>query len=223
MNIFEKETGFIGDAPLEHLKKGWDDFWLQARSIRKQLGMKVYLFDNYLELLFNSVNNILAQDAAGEGFDKLTKQRGLLAEICEGKTDSQNHALYEKAKVCIDEFVVGYQERTTQHSLYMVGFTNDALEYETNVYIKNGTDDFSGDIDFIKINNLYGKICIQLGGEEQMEKLNFLFKQRFILVSPMMMFLQGFNNDLIYILTHRDDETHQQVFQLFLEDLEERQ
>jgi hypothetical protein len=64
---------------------------------------------------------------------------------------------------------------------------------------------------------LYRTLTAILGDEEDLERLNLLLRQRFLLVTPMAGFLQGLTNDLIYYLTSRDIETSRLAVQLWLE------
>lgn len=70
-------------------------------------------------------------------------------------------------------------------------------------------------MDMIESRDLYKKISTLIGGEEKMEQLNLLIRQRFMFVPAMTAFLQGETNDLLYALTHRDIETGQTVLQLW--------
>ena len=55
-------------------------------------------------------------------------------------------------------------------------------------------------------------------GPCEMEKLNLLLRQRFLIVTPMAGFLQGITNDLLEDLTERDVETGKQAVRLWLEE-----
>lgn len=50
-----------------------------------------------------------------------------------------------------------------------------------------------------------------------MERLNLLFRQRFLIVTAMQVYLQSMTNQLMYALTTRDRETQKQVFQIILD------
>lgn len=221
MNIFKEAEGIIGELSLNQVQNTMEEFWKQASCIHKRLERKSYLLVNYLDLLFNAVNHQLAFDAADEGFSKLSEYRKLLLSIVEGKDDFKEHPLYAMAKEYIENYPVGYQECHTKISVYLAGLANEIFSINIAKFTTKEANELYCNIDFVRIQELYNRIIIHIGSEEPMERLNFLFRQRFIIAPLVTVFLQGFNNDLIYILLHRDDETHRQIFQLFYEDLDE--
>ena len=85
------------------------------------------------------------------------------------------------------------------------------------LYEEEMRDRFREVTDFIELRNLYQKICDILGSETEMEALNSLFKQRFIIAPTMAIFLQGATNQLLFNLLQRDPETSKQVFQLVID------
>jgi len=70
--------------------------------------------------------------------------------------------------------------------------------------------------DIVDLRDLYREIGAMLGGEEELERLNLLFRQRFLIVTPMAGFLQGLTGDLLYCLTYRDAETRKLTARLVL-------
>jgi hypothetical protein len=72
-------------------------------------------------------------------------------------------------------------------------------------------------LDICDLRELYSKICDLLGGEEAMERLNLLFRRRFLIADTMAIFHQAMTNQLLYSLTYRDRETSKQIFQLLLD------
>lgn len=65
-------------------------------------------------------------------------------------------------------------------------------------------------------------MIVQLvGGETEMEQLNVLFAQRFLLVKPMALFTQAYVQDFVCALTYRDMQTDHTVLQILLDRVEE--
>ena len=72
---------------------------------------------------------------------------------------------------------------------------------------------------FVFLNvHFYYRICEAIGGEKEMEHLNLLFCQQFLITKVMDIFHQGMTNQILYLLTYRDRETSKLVFQLLLDE-----
>lgn len=220
MNIFKEKRSLIGDAPLERLHKDSDGFWQQASAIRKQLGTRGYLLDEYLSILFESISPLIPSDASDEGFSGISGQQKLFREILSGKTDSQSHPLFEKAKDCVDSLPLSYQEPFTKTYIYCALLEKDILSFAVNQYLDWKEDAFDEALDMPKFNRLYRNICDLLGSEKDMDSLNILFRDRFMAVTNMMSFIQGFSNDLMFLLTYKDMETGRKIFQLILDHMQ---
>lgn len=217
MNIFENESGILGSASVDELKRSFKEFLRQATEIRIRLGKQGYLLDKYLSYLFEATNGILAYEAASEGFETEGTLNSLCAEILKGDTKSNGHPFYEQVKTFIDAHPLKYQESFTKLSLYDVMLSSGYLESVYEQYYADLVADIRAFLDIVDLNNLYSKICETLGGEKEMEHLNLLFCQRFLIVKATDIFLQGMTNQLLYSLTNRDRETSKQVFQLLLD------
>jgi ribosomal protein L31 len=218
MNIFENESGILGSASLDNLKRSFEEFFKQATEIRIRLGNHGYLLDKYLSYLFETTNGILAYEAASEGFETESTLSSLCTEILRGDVKSNDHPFYEQVKAFIDAHPLKYQESFTKLSLYDVMLSCSYLESVYEQYYSDIIADIRAFLDIVDLNSLYNKICETLGREKDMEHLNLLFCQRFLIVKAMDIFLQGMNNQLLYSLTYRDRETSKQVLQLLLDE-----
>ena len=92
------------------------------------------------------------------------------------------------------------------------------LAYSTTHFVKEKAKSLNGIVDEIRMKELYKQIS-SVTGEAMIEELNLKLKQRFLIAPAVKVFVQGMNNDLLYRLTTRDDETSRQMFQLFLDNL----
>ncbi|NLO38883.1 MAG: hypothetical protein GX115_05365 [Ruminiclostridium sp.] len=218
MNIFENESGILGSASVDNLKRSFKEFLRQATEIRIRLGEQGYLLDKYLSYLFEATNGILAYEAASEGFETESTLNSLCAEILRGDAKSNDHPFYEQVKSFIDTHPLKYQESFTKLSLYDVMLSCSYLESVYEQYYTDLVADIRAFLDIVDLNSLYNKICEALGGEKEMEHLNLLFCKRILIVKAMDIFLQGMTNQLLYSLTYRDRETSKQVFQLLLDE-----
>lgn len=218
MNTFENESGILGSTSVDNLKQSFQEFLQQATEIRTRLGKQGYLLDKYLSYLFEATNGILAYEAATEGFETVTTMNSLCVEILEGEVKSKEHPFYEQVKAFIDAHPLKYQERFTRLSLYDAMLSYNYMEAVYEQYYTDLVADIREFLDIVDLNDLYNKICEALGGEMEMEQLNLLFCQRFLIAKAMDIFLQGMTNQLLYSLTYRDRETSKQVFQLLLDE-----
>ena len=183
MNIFENESGILGSASVDNLKQSFKEFLQQATEIRTRLGKQRYLLDKYLSYLFEATNGILAYEAATEGFETETTLNSLCVEILKGDTKSDDHPFYEQAKAFIDAHPLKYQESFTKLSLYDLMLSCSYLESVYEQYYTDLVADIRAFLDIVDLNNLYNKICEAIGGEKEMEHLNLLFCQRFLIVN----------------------------------------
>jgi len=121
-------------------------------------------------------------------------------------------------KEYIDSHPLEYLEVPTKQSLYCIALSGDFLELAAAEYYQRQKEKQREVFDIVYLRDLYRKISAMLGGEDEMERLNLLLRQRFLIVTPMAGFLQGLTNDLLYCLTHRDVETSRLAAQLWLEE-----
>lgn len=218
MNIFENESGLLGDATAKHLKHSFGEFFKQASEIRTKLGKQGYLLDKYLSYLFETSNEILAYEAASDGFET----GGILDSLCSGilSGDSQNtdNPFYCEVKSYIDAHPLKFQERATKVSVYSSVLSERCLNRMCKDYYERIELKAHSVLDVCDFRNLYSRISEILGNAEAMENLNLLFRQRFLIVTSMASFLQGTTNELLYSLTYRDKESSKQIFQLLLDE-----
>jgi hypothetical protein len=218
MNIFENESGFLGDASVKHLKISFVEFIKQAAEIRTKLGKQGYLLDKYLSYLFETSNEILAYEAASEGFETGGILNGLCSGILSGDPKNTDHPFYNEVKTYIEAHPLRSQERATKVSIYCSVLIEPCLGSMSKEYYERIESSAHDVLDVSDFRKLYDRIVEVLGDEEAMKNLNLLFRQRFLIVTAMAAFLQGITNDLLYSLTYRDSESSKQIFQLLLDE-----
>jgi len=219
MNIFISMEGLLGDTGTQHLKRAFAEFLEQSRLIRDRLGKQAYLFDQYLSLLLEAANAKLAYDAASEGFDGEAPMFTMCLEILRHKPKDTENPIYDIMKSCINASPLPYQEDATKRAVYCAMLSGELLESAIKLFREELTDSFRAVVDIADLHDLFRKICAILGGEDEMEKLHLLFRQRFLVATPVAIFMQGVTNQLLYALLHRDRETSKQVFQLILDEM----
>ena len=102
-------------------------------------------------------------------------------------------------------------------SLYTAMLSGYYLEAMATKFYREQKSGLSDVLDIIDLRQLYGRICELLGSEEEMEHIDRLIRQTFLLVTPMACYLQGMANGLLYDLISRDRESSKLMFQLLLD------
>lgn len=221
MNIFYDDERIIGKAEQAHLRNTLADLRQLAKGIKNKLGRQSYLLDKYLFDLLNAINQTSACDAAEQGAGYMGELIGLCCNLSRGADADKNHPLYGKVKVYISEHPLPYQEHNTRLNLYYVGLMDDFLGYAIPKFFEGRVDAIRRELDMVYLHGLYRDISSIIGGEDQMEELNLLIRQRFQVATAMQSFIQGITNTLLDSLTERDAETGKMVLQLWMDQLEE--
>jgi hypothetical protein len=214
MNTFYEYEDIFGRAETAHLNRSFTELFELAAGIRRRLAKQAYLLDEYISMLLEGANATLVQSAAEDGFAASAELRHLCLAVMDGKTDSADHPLYEKFAAFIAGHPLPYQERVTRLNLYCIALAGDYLEYAAGKYRQEQKEILQKTLDIVHLRDLYRKVSTVLGGEDVLEQINLMLRQRFMIVTPMSGFLQGLTNDLLYSLTSRDIETGKRAFQL---------
>jgi hypothetical protein len=217
MGDFEKKVDFIGDVSVKNIRCSFDELLVEARDIRKRLGSQAYLLDKYLTYLMESANNSLAYESGSEGFDGVCNLRMLCIDIIRREKRNIDHPFYEQAKTFIEAHPLDCLEVQTKESLYIAMLSEDYFEAAATKFFEEQKNSLARVLDIIDFQHLHKNICELLGGEDAMKNIDRMFRQCFLLTTPMACYLQGMANGLLYELTSRDRETSQLVFQLLLD------
>lgn len=212
MNIFKKTNDFIRE-PYGISKQATVKNILElTEEIKKRLDNKGYLMDKYLSLILEAVNQTLCHEAATDGFESGSSLRRLCTAILNHDA-AENLPFYEKAKELADEHPLEFQEKCTKVDIYFCLLADKYLDYVLEETTEEWVNKVSEKLDVIYLNELYKTISAVVG-ESDLEQLNLLIRQRFFSVLPAQAFAQGFTNDLLYCLNHRDVETGKLVWEL---------
>jgi hypothetical protein len=218
MNQFWDHDDICGKAETAYLIRATQEFFELAVMIRRKLGKQDYLLDKYIAFILEGMNKPLLQESAESGFPAFSELRHLCLAVMKDETGCRDHPFYEKVKAHIEADPLCYQEAHTKLNLYCIALAGDFFEYAAKEYAHKLKEMQRAVFDIVYLRDLYRRICFVMDGEEQMEKLNLLLRQRFLIVTPMAGFLQGMTNDLLEDLTERDVETGKQAVRLWLEE-----
>lgn len=220
MNIFKDTKNFIGEFHEESNTVTVREVLLTANRIRVRLGKKSYLLDTYLSLFFASINNTAVYDSADFGFQLTCDLRSLCISVLDKTDTHKDHLLYEKALEVLNsrKSIFEFQERHTQYSLLFLALADDFLTLIVPDYIQKERRNLHCVLDIVRFQNLYSDISAFVS-EDEMDHLNQLLKEKFMVSSMLSAFIQGFNDELIDIILTIDIETNKKMFQIEFDDL----
>jgi hypothetical protein len=216
MNIFSEVNDILGGG-MEHPMPSLQLFLELAQDIRIKLGKQGYLLNKYLSYLFEVVNQTLVHVAASDGFEAASQLNSMCSGIVLGNPKYTDHPFYEQVRKHIQTHPLDFQEPYTKITFYSSELHDRFMKTASERYFTERKEESISVIDICDLHELYANICGLLGSDEPLDRLNLLFRQRFLMVSVMTAFLQGITNQLVYSLSYRDRETSKQVFQLLLD------
>ena len=222
MNIFREIDAFYGDE-----QKGRGDplhsIFRLAGQIRRELGPKGYLLDNYLDLVLQGLNMVVTGEAVEEGTEAAYQfQLKLLSHIVDGTEPEEPHPLFDHVREVYQRYpkIRSFQERRTRLYLLMALAEEELLEHALSRFLAKQERFLIGSGDIVSLNEFYDKI-VCFANQSFMEELNQRLQRRLQVTSMLSAFIQGYANDLLFQLTWRDQETSRQIFQLLLDILSE--
>ncbi|MCO5385240.1 MAG: hypothetical protein NHB14_05145 [Desulfosporosinus sp.] len=221
MNVFENSGQILGFEVLGTTKCSLQRVFELANEIRGRLGLRKDLLDSYLSLIFEAANCTLTYDSANDGFEAGSWLRRLCFDVLEGKKACKDHLFYDVAAKEFEEHSYIYDDMHTVASLHYISLSEHYLKQAVLDYWHQQEQNLSKIKSLSKLNDHYNKI-VHLIGEGPMEQLNQAIMERFFIVPVIPGYLQGFTNDLLFCLNHRDEKTNKRVFQLWMDHLSSR-
>ena len=146
----------------------------------------------------SQTNQQLVYSTASDGFGAAGELIGICAGIIRGESSNADHSYFEQAREYINTHPLNYQELYTQTSMYCVLLNSDFMKTTAEEFFIKVKNESIAVLDICDLHELYSKICDLLGGEEAMERLNLLFRQRFLIADTMAIFHQAMTNQLLY-------------------------
>lgn len=220
MSAFLEYGDFCGGEDAERLSRAVVGFFELAADLRGRLGKKGYLIDNHLCILLRAAAANPVFSVAERGFHNAGAElREVIRCVMQGEKDGREHPLYEQAKAYIGAHPLPYQESYTRRSLYFAALFGAFAEHAAAEYRRALERRVQNDAipDAAKLREVRRSICDLLGGEADMERLESLFRQCFLSVTPMAGFIQGMADAFISEIISRDRETSKLICQLMLD------
>lgn len=221
MNVFKETKNILGEVNAKELGVAFAEFMELARSIREKLGCRKYLLDWYLLRLLEMANTFSYLDLSDDGEETGGKLRKLCRQVLRGEDAVGETRIGSTVQAYVATHPYPFHENYTKIELYMANLADLYFEHAAERYAEEQENRLLGECDPLRGNELYNMIVQLLGGETEMEQLNALFAQRFLLVKPMELFTQAYIQDFICALTYRDMQTDHTVLQLLLDRVEE--
>ena len=216
MNIFMETEDYVKGLSVDSVIEAELEFFKVMKAIRKRLGAKQYLLDQYVKKTLGAINHHLSYEHANVGFEECGSLRRICTEVLNGCGD-KSHPMYSAVKGQIEKYRVKFQEPETLRAVAFTVVFGEFLKVSTEQFIQGEADELEAIVDNLKQQELFDTISV-IVGEQEMEHLNFAIKRRFLLVPAANNYLQGLSNDYLYSFLHRDKETERHVFQILLDE-----
>lgn len=183
MNIFSTEQGFIGEDDFVASHNVFQEFLVQARSIRSKLGKKAYRLDEYIRHLLLACTYPIEEVFVTDPGNVTTP----ISAACKAITSTQEGRdsitlRTDSGKTCLAAVKDGtqklpgeYQDVFTRRRVYYGQFVDRLLESCMDRVVYEIWNEFESSVDSIAVIGLFKEICELLGSEADMERLNDLF------------------------------------------------
>ena len=216
MSGFGSEMDFIGDVSVKNMRCSMEALFWEAGKLRVRLGKKAHLLDEYLTTLMEAVNRTSAYDAATEGFQCISELRETCRDVIRGEKQNTGKPFYEQVEDFIGTNPLDCGDVSTRISLYTFLFSGNYIELMAERFARERKSDLLEELDLDSLQKLRGQLCGELGGKEEMDRIDRLFRQSFMVVLPMACWLQGTADALLGDLISRDRGSDRLNFQLLL-------
>lgn len=216
MNMFMETEDYVKGLTPDSIVESEKEFFKIFGAIRGRLGGKQYLLDYYVRKTLEAINFTSAYENADAGFQEVGSLRRLCTDILDGGGD-ESDPMFLNVKEKIEKYRPQFQERETLRAIAITLAFPEFLKLATEEFIAEESDELVSAIDNLKQQELFNTISV-IVGEQEMERLNFAIKRRFLIVPAVNNYLQGLSDDYLYSFLHRDKETERHIFQILLDE-----
>lgn len=220
MNIFIEKQKFYVGTQLHTLIDADASFLSLASDIRRKLGEHSFKFDEYLTTLLSAANLCAVRRASEDADEDFRKIRMVCMDIIDEKNQLHNHEYYPELKTYIDENRSRFYDRYTLVSMTCASKAPIFMERMAKNYFDRLADDFREIMDIVELRHIYRDLTY-VAGEQDVDRLNELIKNRFFISMAGDIYLQSLTEQYLLELLNRDRETGRCVIQIMLDDAEE--
>lgn len=221
VNRFKDAKEMLGEVNVKELGVAFVEIIELARTIRGKLGCRKYLLDQYLLHLLEMVSTFSYLDLSEDGENAGGQLRKLCRQAARGEDAASETRIGRTVRTYVATHPCSFLENYTKDELYRADLADLYFEHAVERYAEEQESRMMGECDPLRANELYNIIVQMLGEETEMERLNALFAQRFLLVKPIELFTQAYMQDFVCALTYRDMQTDHTVLQILLDRVEE--
>ena len=211
MNIFTKQEHIFGNPETDYLTRSLNEFFTLLNELRPKLGGKAYLLDEYVRLILEASEYPVLPMSSEKGFYATRELCQVMTAVLDNRPIE--HPLYEEFCEFINNNPLPYQESVTRSNIYFILHISRYSDHAAKAYWNELWPD-RGKLDRVRLRELYDNICVMLGSEAEMERLNLIIRQRFLIVTPMTGFIQGLTNNLVQTMMVMDPETRRYCYEL---------
>lgn len=215
MNVFDAKQTYLGEVNGKAINDAFAEFMNLAKAIRERLGTHKYLLEQYLLGLLHAVSSIPCIDTASDAENYSSYCRRICRQTMGGEAPTL--PLGYRMRSYMEAHPFASLKDPTRMEIYMTDLSGFNLEYAIGQYQDYLGTCQSSLFDRDKSAKLYRDIVRLLGNESDMERLNALFAQRFLLVKPIPLFIQAYTQELMGSLLYQDPQLDRSILQLLLD------
>ena len=171
----------LGEVNVKELGIAFVELIELARAIRGKLGCRKYLLDQYLLRLLEMANSFSYLNLSDDGEEAGGQLRKLCRQAVRGEDAVGETRIGSTVQAYVATHPYPFLENYTKIELYMADLADLYFEYAVERYAEEQESRLLGGCDPLRANELYNMIVQLVGGETEMEQLNVLFAQRFLL------------------------------------------
>ena len=216
MNKYQDAKSYLGEVNLKELNAGFHEFLALSRKIREALGVQGYLLDRYLFRKLKSVRCFSYSEIVEQGEEAGERLRKLCRQAVYGE-EPEKIQYAQTVHTYIEKHPSSYAEKHTNEEMYTAELAHLYLEQAAPRFYQELEDDLLCQCNLNDGIELYNRIVQLLGEERELDRLNALFMECFLLVKPMELYIQGYIQDLIWSLTYRDMQTDHTILQILFD------
>ena len=215
MNFFKNCENFFSGPSCEYIYDSFKKFCKRIEILKDELGEKKFLLDNYLSAVLEVLNVLDLQSTIRMSDKKCQEILGDCYILCKTNTDGEKSQYFDIVEKYIDENPVSIADRHTKAEFYAAKILLDNLKQFDDEFMIHLKNKVLSRVDYSRLDDCYEKI-IKKVDEQQMEYLNDLIFEIFLICSAGMVFTQQIVFKCVEMLNYCNQETSKQVFQLMI-------
>lgn len=193
-----------------------------ARVWREKLGTKCSLLDEYLRGILQAMSEATNTfDTSQQGFEgALSDLRGILRRIKEGKEDkARKHPFYPKVRAYMAAHP--FPQDGLYYETYCVGLFAEYITFATKRFLDECETRFQAALERANVPQMREALISSNADitAEELDSLELLIGQLFVLIAPSSVFMQGMIDQVILSLLSQNKQSREYVFQRLLDDM----